>query len=50
MIPAAELERFVNTVGEYQVRNIGRRAHRKTLDKEIAAKSTRSKNTTRLVA
>jgi hypothetical protein len=38
MIPAAELERFVNTLGEYQVRNIGRRAHRKTLDKEIAAR------------
>ncbi|HEY1476522.1 MAG TPA: hypothetical protein VGF37_02465 [Chthoniobacterales bacterium] len=31
MIPAAELERFVNTLGNYEVRNIGRRAHRKTL-------------------
>jgi hypothetical protein len=30
MIPAAELERFVNTLGNYEVRNIGRRAHRKT--------------------
>jgi hypothetical protein len=38
MIPAAELERFVNTLGEYQVRNIGRRAHRKTLGKDVAAK------------
>jgi hypothetical protein len=38
MIPAIELERFVNTLDEYQVRNIGRRAHRKTLHKEIAAK------------
>jgi hypothetical protein len=31
MIPAAELERFVNTLGNYEVRNIGRRAHKKTL-------------------
>jgi hypothetical protein len=31
MIPAAELERFVNTLGNYEVRNIGRRAHRKEL-------------------
>jgi hypothetical protein len=31
MIPAAELERFVNTLGNYEIRNIGRRAHRKTL-------------------
>ena len=38
MIPATELERFVNTLGEYQVRNMGRRAHRTTLDKEIATK------------
>ena len=30
MIPAAELERFVNTLGNYEVRNIGRRAHRNT--------------------
>jgi hypothetical protein len=28
MIPAAELERFVNTLGAYEVRNIGRRAHK----------------------
>lgn len=38
MIEATVLERFVNTLDEYQVRNIGRRAHRKTLHKEIAAK------------
>jgi hypothetical protein len=38
MIPAAELERFVNTLGDYEVRNIGRRAHRKTLTKQITAK------------
>jgi hypothetical protein len=38
MIPAAELEHFVNTLGEYQVRNIGRQAHRKTLDKKLAPK------------
>jgi|SRR6516162_7969751 hypothetical protein len=29
MIPAKELERFVNTLGDYQVREIGRRAHKK---------------------
>lgn len=46
MIPATELERFVNTLGEYQVRNIGRRARRKALDKESAAKSTQAENTT----
>jgi hypothetical protein len=28
MIPAAELERFVNALGTYEVRNIGRRAHK----------------------
>jgi hypothetical protein len=28
MIPAAELERFVNTLGDYKIRNIGRRAHK----------------------
>jgi hypothetical protein len=38
MIPAAELERFVNTLGNYVVRNIGRRAHRKTLVRQITAK------------
>jgi hypothetical protein len=29
MIPAAELERFVNQLGTYEVRNTGRRAHKK---------------------
>jgi hypothetical protein len=28
MIPAAELERFVNALGTYEIRNIGRRAHK----------------------
>jgi hypothetical protein len=28
MIPASELERFVNALGTYKVRNIGRRAHK----------------------
>jgi hypothetical protein len=28
MIPAPELERFVNQLGTYEVRNIGRRAHK----------------------
>ncbi|MGA8656622.1 MAG: hypothetical protein WB586_10790 [Chthoniobacterales bacterium] len=36
MIPAAELERFVNRLGEYQVRNIGRRAHRAYREKQLA--------------
>jgi hypothetical protein len=36
MIPAAELERFVNRLGEYEVRNIGRRAHKAYREKQLA--------------
>jgi hypothetical protein len=39
MIPASELERFVNELGTYKVRNIGRRAHkayRESIAKAVA--------------
>ena len=35
MIPAAELERFVNELGNYEVRNIGRRAHKAYQKKQL---------------
>jgi hypothetical protein len=34
MISAAELERFVSELGDYKVRNIGRRAHKSYRKKE----------------
>ena len=35
MIPIAELERFVNELGNYEVRNIGRRAHKAYQKKQL---------------